>query len=335
MSGPAIFPMTMFALMRSIAPNSMSISRVYVAVGVVRNPQGQILIAKRPPHVHQGDLWEFPGGKIEAGETRQQALQREMHEEVGIDVRHARPLIRIPYHYPDKEVLLDVWLIDGFEGNPHGKENQPIDWLTPSGLWERSFPAANQPIIQAVNLPETYLITGKYDGESDFIDKLQHALEQGVRLVQFRAKDMDPKAFVRLATIATQTCHANNARILINAAPELVQEVGADGVHLTSTRLLTLSARPLSADQLVAASVHNEQQLEQANKLGVDFSVISPILPTSSHPDAQPLGWDGFQQLTEQANHPAYALGGMQRQDIITVWQYGGQGVAAIRSLWE
>ena len=75
----------------------MSVSKVHVAVGVVQNPQGQILIARRPPHVHQGDLWEFPGGKIESGETRQQALQREMHEELGIDVRHARPLIRVPY----------------------------------------------------------------------------------------------------------------------------------------------------------------------------------------------------------------------------------------------
>ena len=114
MFGPVISPMIMFASMRSIAPRPMPASVVHVAVGVVRNPQGNILIAKRPAHAHQGDLWEFPGGKVERGESLQQALQRELHEELGIDVTHARPLIRIPHSYPDKQVLLDVWLIEGF-----------------------------------------------------------------------------------------------------------------------------------------------------------------------------------------------------------------------------
>lgn len=309
-------------------------SLVHVAVGVVRNPQGQILIAKRPTHVHQGDLWEFPGGKIEADETRQQALQREMHEELGIDVTRIRPLIRIPHHYPDKQVLLDVWLIEAFDGTPHGKENQPIDWLLPSQLWQRMFPAANQPIIQAVNLPESYLITGGFDDETDFLHKLHLALEKGVRLVQLRAKDMNTKAFLRLAKTACKACHTQAARILINAAPEMVEEVGADGVHLTSDRLRALSARPLGVDKLVAASIHNQEQLEQAKKLSVDFSVISPIRSTPSHPDVETLGWDGFERLTEQATHPVYALGGMRAQDLPTVWQHGGQGIAAIRCLW-
>jgi 8-oxo-dGTP diphosphatase len=312
----------------------MSSSLVHVAVGVVRNPQGQILIAKRPSHVHQGDLWEFPGGKIEADETRQQALQREMHEELGIDVTRIRPLIRIPYRYPDKQVLLDVWLIEAFNGTPHGKENQPIDWLLPPELWQISFPAANQPIIRAVNLPEAYLITGGFDDETDFLHKLHHALEKGVRLVQLRAKAMNTRAYFRLAKTACKACHAQAARILINAAPEMVEEVGADGVHLTSDRLLALSTRPLGADKLVAASIHNPEQLEQAIKLSVDFSVISPIRSTPSHPDVETLGWDGFKRLTEQATHPVYALGGMRTQDLPTVWQHGGQGIAAIRGLW-
>jgi 8-oxo-dGTP diphosphatase len=313
----------------------MSSSVVHVAVGIVRNPQGKILIAKRPAHVHQGDLWEFPGGKVEAGESLQQALQREMHEELGIDVTRSRPLIRIPYQYPDKQVLLDVWLIEAFSGAPHGKENQSIDWLPPSEMWERSFPAANQPIVQAVNLPEYYLITGPFFDEIDFLHKLHLALEKGVRLVQLRAKHLDNDAFMSLAKSACKACHAHEARILLNAAPDMVERVGADGVHLTSARLLELSTRPLGPDKLVAASVHDQEQLEQAKKLSVDFSVISPVLPTPSHPGVETLGWQGFQQLTEQATHPVYALGGMQVQDLPTVWQYGGQGIAAIRSLWE
>jgi 8-oxo-dGTP diphosphatase len=326
--------MIMSESMRSIVPSLMPSSMTHVAVGVVQNSQGQLLIAKRPAHVHQGDRWEFPGGKIEAGETSQQALQRELHEEVGIDVRHARPLIRIPYHYPDKQVLLDVWLIVNFVGIPHGKENQPVEWVMPAELEKRSFPAANQPVIRAVTLPESYLITGDFDDENDFISKLQHSLENGVRLVQFRAKSIAIEAFIDLARTACKICHNYSARLLINAAPEVVAAVGADGVHLTSSFLESLSTRPLPTNKLVAASVHNQQQLEQAKKIAVDFSVISPVLPTPSHPNVETLGWDGFQQLTEQANHPVYALGGMQRQDITTAWQHGGQGIAAIRSLW-
>lgn len=321
--------------MRSIAPNPMSSSVVHVAVGVLRNPQGKVLIAKRPAHVHQGDLWEFPGGKVESGEILQQALQREMHEELGIDVTRFRPLIRIPYHYPDTRVLLDVWLIEAFNGTPHGKENQPIDWLLPSELWERSFPPANQPIIQAVNLPEYYLITGTFFDEAEFLLKLNRAFEKGVRLVQLRAKHLDTDAYIGLAKTACEACHAHDARILLNASPDVVEKVGADGVHLTSARLMSLSTRPLGSDKLVAASVHNQAQLEQANMLSVDFSVISPILSTPSHPDVDTLGWQGFRSLTEQAVHPAYALGGMQVKHLPMAWQQGGQGIAAIRSFWE
>ena len=114
----------------------------------------------------------------------------------------------------------------------------------------------------------------------------------------------------------------------------MVETIGADGVHLTSERLMALSSRPLGSNKLVAASVHNQEQLAQAEQLKVDFSVISPVLPTPSHPDAWTLGWQGFQQLTEQATHPVYALGGMQAEHLSDVWKHGGQGIAAIRSLW-
>ena len=335
MSGPVIFPMTMFALMRSIAPEPMSSSVVHVAVGVIRNPQGDILIAKRPSHVHQGALWEFPGGKVEAGESLQLALQRELHEELDIDIVQSRPLIRIPHCYPDKQVLLDVWLVEAFNGVPHGKENQPIKWCPASELWDQPFPAANRPIIQAVNLPEKYLITGYFMDESDFLRKLDTALKAGVQLVQLRIKSMEDDAFISLAKTATELCHEYGARILLNTDPCMVEQVGADGVHLNSERLMALSSRPIDINRLVAASVHNLEQLEQAERLNIDFSVISPVLPTPSHPNARTLGWYGFQQLTEQATHPVYALGGMQAEHLPEVWQHGGQGIAAIRSLWK
>lgn len=121
--------------------------RVHVAVAVISNGDGHILIAKRPDHVHQGGFWEFPGGKVEAGETLEKALQRELHEELGIKVECCQPFIQVVHDYSDKQVLLDVWQVTGFSGDAVGREGQPIRWVEPAALSEYEFPAANSPIL--------------------------------------------------------------------------------------------------------------------------------------------------------------------------------------------
>ncbi|MEE4191183.1 MAG: 8-oxo-dGTP diphosphatase MutT [Halieaceae bacterium] len=124
-------------------------SRVHVAVGVILGPDGNILISKRPVDAHQGGLWEFPGGKVEAGETVQAALDRELQEELGIRVTSCRALLEVHHDYADKQVFLDVWVIDGFHGEPMGREGQPLAWCAPAALTNYDFPAANQPIVDA------------------------------------------------------------------------------------------------------------------------------------------------------------------------------------------
>ena len=124
--------------------------RVEVAAGVIYNPQGQILIAKRAANQHQGGFWEFPGGKIEAGESAQEALARELQEELAIRVSESEPLIRIEHEYSDKSVVLDVWCVTAFSGKARGVEGQPLEWVLPSDLKNYDFPAANEPIIEAV-----------------------------------------------------------------------------------------------------------------------------------------------------------------------------------------
>ena len=121
---------------------------VHVAVGVVQDNNGRLLIAQRAEGAHQGGLWEFPGGKVEAQETARQALDRELKEELGIGVKRARPLIKIPHQYVDKTVLLDVFLIDLFNGKARGLERQPIAWVLPSELNDYVFPKANAAIIK-------------------------------------------------------------------------------------------------------------------------------------------------------------------------------------------
>lgn len=310
--------------------------RIHVAVAALVNPRREVLISKRPAGVHQGGLWEFPGGKLEVNEDVEAALGRELHEELGIRPATLRPLIRITHDYPDKSVLLDVWYVSGFSGEPAGREGQSIRWVPVDRLADYEFPVANLPIITALTLPDRYLVTpepGK--NVAGFLSELEHSLGFGLSLVQFRAKNLTGHDYRAMLPAVMQCCHRYGARLLLNAEPGLAEEFGAAGVHLNSKRLMALSGRPLSSDYLVAASCHNEEQLLHAQQLGVDFVVVSPVLPTASHPGAQPLDFSGLRALTEQAAIPVYALGGMQAEHLARSFQHGAQGVAAIRGLWR
>ncbi len=308
---------------------------MHVAAAVIVDGAGRVLLARRAPHRHQGGLWEFPGGKVEPHETARIALARELYEEVGIVVESARPLIRLRHAYAGKTVLLDVWRVAAFRGVPHGREGQPVEWVAVDALLTREFPAANPPIITAARLPPVYLITPEPEDGDVFWSRLETALAAGVRLVQFRAKQLDAPTQRRFARRAIELCHVAGARLLLNAPPAWVDELGADGVHLTSARLRDLSERPLRRELWVAASCHTPDELRHARAIGVDFAVAGPVLPTASHPDAPPLGWSGLRDLTEAAAMPVYALGGMSPAAAPTAFAHGAQGIAAISSLWE
>lgn len=310
----------------------MTTDHIHVAAALIVNPRAEVLISLRPAHAHQGGLWEFPGGKVDADEDAFAALARELDEELGIAIRSARPLIRIPYCYPDRKVLLDVWRVSSFAGTPYGREGQRIAWVAPAKLDASVFPAANGPIVTAARLPDRYLITPE-PGE-DFLARLEHALTAGIRLVQLRAKGLGPNDYAALARAVCTRVHAAGAQVLLNAPPDLAIEVGADGVHLTTQRLMALSQRPLPTAMWVAASCHTVDELQQALRVGCDFAVLGPVQPTRSHPSAPHLGWDGLQALTEQAPLPVYALGGLDSRHLAEAWAAGAQGIAAIRGLW-
>ena len=126
--------------------------KIHVAVGVVKNPQGEILIAKRADHQHQGGLWEFPGGKVEQGESVFDALVREFQEEVGITIQQAEPLLVKHHDYGDKHVTLDVWVSAYYSGEACGKESQPIAWVPIQDLKNYTFPEANKEIIEKLQM---------------------------------------------------------------------------------------------------------------------------------------------------------------------------------------
>lgn len=312
----------------------MSTDPVHVAVAVIiRNDR--ILLAKRPLHLHQGGLWEFPGGKLELDESVQDALVRELAEELDIEATHYTPLIRIQHDYGDKHVLLDVWCVTAFEGEPQGREAQEIRWVAPAQLNEFEFPAANRPILQALTLPHECLITPEPLDSSTFLRSVEASLHAGVRLLQFRAKNLATEEYLQLAQQIERLCRHYGAILLLNTSLENYQQTTADGLHLSAQQLYKLSARPVAADLLLSAACHNRQEVEQANRLGCDLIFISPVAKTLTHPEISPIGWQGFNQLTELACMPVYALGGMEYSDVETAQQYGGQGIAAIRALWQ
>jgi 8-oxo-dGTP diphosphatase len=123
---------------------------IHVAAGIILNAAGQVLLALRPSHKHQGGLWEFPGGKVEPGESVQVALRRELHEELNLEVGDCSPFVLIDHDYGDKQVRLDVWLVTSHRGAVHGKEEQQIAWVAIEELGNYRFPAANQGIVVAL-----------------------------------------------------------------------------------------------------------------------------------------------------------------------------------------
>lgn len=300
---------------------------LHVAVGVVRDSDGNILITQRAKHAHQGGLWEFPGGKLEHGEEVLAALRRELREEVGILIDGASPLIKIHHHYPDLEVLLDVWRVDHFSGQACACEGQAMRWVASEDLNRYEFPVANRPIIAAAQLPDRYAIL---EGRSvdQVLANLSKIIGNGVRLLQLRVKSLPASEILTVYATVFAECQRHGVKLLLNSDLPLFQ-AEADGIHLSSHALMMANQRPENY-AWVAASCHDLKELEHAQSIGVDFAVLAPILPTPTHPDATPLGWDVMAELIEQVNLPVFALGGLKIEDIQRVLQAGGQGIAGI-----
>ena len=311
-----------------------------VAVGVVRNTDGQVLISLRDESLHQGGLWEFPGGKIESGESAEEALARELKEELNIDVIKATPLITVKHQYPDLAVQLNVFLVEHFSGDAKSCEGQPFKWVNTGELANHAFPTANRPIITAAQLPPYYAILDDVD-ESQLLTNLHKILIRGIKLIQLRLKTLHTDAIKNFIEQAYPLCKQQGASLLINSAVKNAEDFAVDGIHLTSRHLMSIIKRPAFPSgtsekaHWVAASCHNLLELQHAQKIGVDFIVLAPVLATKTHPETEPLGWEQFAKLVSKTNLPVYALGGLSESCLDMSRQAGGQGVAAIRAFLE
>ena len=323
---------------------------IHVVAGVLGDTAGRVLVARRPGGTHLAGLWEFPGGKLAPGESREAGLARELAEELGIRVLAAHPLIWVEHRYPDREVALDVWRVESYSGTPYGREGQPIEWREVRSLDPAQFPPADAPVLAALRLPRRYLVTAEPSRRLDtFLNRLSARVDEGFDLIQLRAKSLAEPALVDLGRRAVDICRRGGATLLVNADPEVAQRCGAGGVHLSGDRLARLVRErsgaigdvrrrlaTMSESQcfLVGASCRHGEDIERARVAGCDFAVLGPVRETATHPRGPALGWAGFQCLARGAGLPVFAIGGMRDEDIAVVSQSGGQGVAAIRAFW-
>ncbi len=306
---------------------------IHVVAGVLRDRRARVLLAQRPPGKPHAGLWEFPGGKVEPGETAHQALARELDEELGIEVDAARPLIAIP----SGRIVLDVWDVPAWSGRLHAREGQALAWVELAAIDAANMPPADRPVLAALRLPSEYLITPTIDGvdAQTYLAALERALAAGVRLVQLRACDPSRERIAALARAARAICVRHGALLVLNGDWQLAEVLGLDGAHLPAAVAAKLAQRPLPAHRWLGVSCHDADELAHAARIGADFATLSPVLATASHPTARPLGWTQMRALIENAALPVYALGGLEPADVATARMHGAQGIAAIRGLWK
>ncbi|WP_454007077.1 Nudix family hydrolase [Alcaligenes sp. Marseille-Q7550] len=324
---------------------------IEVAVGVLLQPDGRVLLGSRPADKPWPGWWELPGGKIEPGEDVMQALARELREELDIEVTEAQPWVTYTHEYPKNFVKLYFCLVRGWQGEPRGMEGQELAWVRPAGpLDVGPVLPATEPPLKWLQLPERYLITQIEEPARlpQYLQQLEQALQQGLALVQFRepgwAAREDAEFHLHQAFLqVVSLCHRYQARCLVNSVHPQSWWDHADGVHLRASDALalaerrhdTLTAFPALNQGLIGISTHNESDIELARKIQADFLVLGHVLETRSHPGDPGMGWARFAELASQAGRPVYAIGGQSSQTLDPARRHGAHGIAGIRKLMD
>lgn len=317
---------------------------IRVAVGILQRGDGRTLLMQRLPGTFREGQWEFPGGKIEAGENSHGALERELHEELGIEVGAARRRITLRHAYPGKTVLLEVWQVTHFTGQPRNIEGHELRWVEPAEMRRIGMLDADLPIVTSLELPATYVITpspptDEKNAPAQWLDQLEQTLDLGISLLQLRCPAWSAGGFGRLAKTVAHRCEASGTRLLLNGAPlqilPLSERLGAAGCHVPARFLEQLRGLQKPVGMVVGASCHSATELAAAARANADFCMLGPVLHTASHADHAPLGWPGFSALVKKVSMPVFAFGGLAPNDLETAWSHGAQGVAGTSGFWR
>lgn len=305
----------------------MPLSLIDVAAVVLRRQDGKVLLAERRKNQIAGGYWELPGGKIEPGETAEQAAIREVAEEVGVVARGLRRGPVQEFDFPTKRVRLNIFFASEWTGEPQGRERQRVAWFDPEHPTGPVLPS-NVRILAALGLPPILAVVkaSRQMSTAQILDQSAEALANGAGAIQFRASYLSPDQQVGLARRVTQRAHAFGARVFLVGTAIEANRAGVDGLHSTASQLHLLYERPQTA--LWSASCHDDRDFEQAVRLGADFIVASPILPSPSHPETAGLGWQRLKQIAEASPVPVYAQGGMSLTALDAAQANGAVGIA-------
>jgi 8-oxo-dGTP diphosphatase len=306
---------------------------VEVAAAVIERPDGSFLLAQRPAGKVYAGWWEFPGGKIEAGESAAEALARELREELGIEVLRAYPWVTRVHIYEHATVMLHFFRVVAWSGEPKSREGQAFVWQRLDAPVAEPMLPANGPVLASLALPLEYAITDAQSmGAAEQLARVEARMKDGLRLIQVRDKDNWERT--RLIYVVTRMAREYGAKVLVNGGPAAANN---HGIHFSAGQLMTLRARPKGGPDgtLAAASCHTTEELGHAMAIGLDFVVLGPVKATASHPGASALGWDGFRRIAEGASIPVYAIGGLRKADLDDARRAGAHGLAMIRGSWS
>ncbi len=317
---------------------------IHVVAALIRHPDevDKIFITQRKSGQHLENLWEFPGGKVEKGESPFHALKRELFEEVGIEVYSAQPFQSVHHRYPDKSILLDVWQVKSYSGQAHGRENQNCQWVSISELKNYEFPEADIPVLKALDLPPQLLITPdvSLQHEDSFLQQFERVMDSHpYDLVLFRSPQLEDKQYAEIAQQMAQISKPHKSNIIIHRSNlKSLKHKLFDSFkyrHLNSNLLSSLIARPYDDSIVLSASCHDLTELKLAERFECKFAMLSMVRETTSHPGRRAKGWYGFNRLATRSSLPIYALGGVKRQDYCVASFQGAVGVAGISDFWS
>lgn len=307
-------------------------SVVEVVAAVIERRDGSFLLARRPEGKVYAGYWEFPGGKVEAGESLGDALARELREELGIEVRHAVPWITRVHSYPHSIVRLNFHRVTQWQGEPQPHEGQSLTWQRFPDLTVEPMLPANAPVLKALRVPLVMGITHAWEtGVAPALAAFENALTGGLRLVQVRESSLRADARLDFSRRLCNRLQGIGGIAVVNGDADLALELGA-GLHLPSTALMEAKARP--DFEWCGASCHDEIELARAADLQLDYVLLGPVRVTASHPHRPGMGWDQFAKLVRGYSLPVLALGGMRPSDVEVAREHGAHGIAMIRGAW-
>jgi 8-oxo-dGTP diphosphatase len=298
-----------------------------VAVCIVQAPDGRVLMAERTARQLSAGYWELPGGKVDPGETPEQAAVRELAEETGLVAETVRPWIRYSHEFRLRRLRLHFFRIDRWSGSAHGREGQRVAWVDAAHPQVAPILPSIERVLIALGLPDLYAVSDsqRHGGPDRLLARLPQALHSGLRLIQVREPGMAPDQRVRFARRVAALAEPHGARVLLAGSALEARRAGLSGTHATAAELRRTTSRP--PVKLWVVSCHDRTDLTLAEELGADAAVVSPVLTSAAHPEYRAIGWEGLRRLAASARLPVYAQGGVSGTSVPEARRAGAVGI--------